>query len=56
MFKCEFVGADALVPDELRTYYTLYDVHWMKASVMEASMSITGICIHASVYIVAVKP
>ena len=23
MFKCEFVGADALVPNELKIYYTL---------------------------------
>ena len=26
MNKCEFVGADALVPNELRIYYTLFCV------------------------------
>ena len=45
MFKCEFVGANALVPNELRTYHTLFDVHWVKAYVMEVSMSISGFCI-----------
>ena len=31
IFKCEFVGADTPVPNELRIYYTLFDVHWVKA-------------------------
>ena len=31
MFKCEFVGADALVPNELIIYYALFDVYWVKA-------------------------
>ena len=40
MFKCEFVRADALVPNELRICYSLFDVYWTKAFVMEVSMSI----------------
>ena len=55
MFKCEFVGADALVPNELRIYYCLLYVYWVKAFVMEVSMSISGNCIYASVYIGTVK-
>ena len=55
ILKCEFVGADALVPNELRIYYVLFDVYWVKTFVMEASMSISGFCIYASVYIGAVK-
>ena len=55
IFKCEFVGADALAPNELRIYYTLYYVYWTKAFVMEVSMSISGVCLYASVYIGAVK-
>ena len=55
MFKCKFVGADARVPNELRIYYTLLDVNWVKAFVMEVYMSISGFCIYASVYIGAVK-
>ena len=31
MYKCEFVGTDALVPNELRIYYAHFDVHWLKA-------------------------
>ena len=55
MFKCEFAGTDALVPNELRTYYTPFDVYWVKTLVMEVSMSISGFCIYASVHIGAVK-
>ena len=55
IFKCEFVGADALVPNELRTYYTLFEVYCVKTFVMEVSMSISGFCIYASVYICAIK-
>ena len=55
IFKCEFVGADALVPNELRIYYTLFYMCWVKTFVMEVSMSISGLCIYASVYIGAVK-
>ena len=55
MFKCVFAGADALVPNELRIYYALFDVHWVKAFLMEVSMSISGFCVYASVYIGAVK-
>ena len=55
MFKCEFVGADAFVPNELRIYYTLFYVHWVKAFVMEVSMSISGFCIYAGVYIGGIK-
>ena len=55
IFKCEFVGSDALVPNELRIYYALFDVYWMKTFVMEASMSISRFCIYASVYIGSVK-
>ena len=40
IFKCEFVGADALVPNELRIYYALFYVYLVKAFVMEVSMSI----------------
>ena len=38
MFKCEFVGEDALEPNELRIYNSLYDLHWVKAFVMEVSV------------------
>ena len=55
MFKCRVVGADALVPNELRIYYALLDVCWVTAIVLEVSMSINGFCIYASVYIGAVK-
>ena len=55
IFKCEFVGADALVPIELRIYYSLFYVYWVKAFVIEVSMSISGFCIYASVCIGAVK-
>ena len=41
MFKCDFVGTDALVPNELRIYYALFYVYWVKAVVMEVSMSIS---------------
>ena len=51
IFKCEFVGANALVPNELRTYYALIDVHWMKTFVAEVSIYISGFCVYASVYI-----
>ena len=34
MFKCEFVGAGALVPIELRKYYDLFYVHLVKTFVM----------------------
>ena len=30
MFKCEFVGADELETDELRTYYALLYVYLVK--------------------------
>ena len=55
IFKCEIVRADALVPKELRIYNTLLCVYWVKAFVMEVSMSIKGVCMHAIVYIGAVK-
>ena len=55
MFKYEFVGEDAIVPSELRIYYTLFDVYLVRAFMMEVSMSISGFCIYASVYIGAVK-
>ena len=55
MSKYESVVADALVPNELRICYTLSDVHWVKAFVMEVFMSISGFCIYTSVYIGAVK-
>ena len=55
MLKCRFVLADALVPNELRIYYTPFDVYWVKAFVLEVSMSISGFCIYASVHIGAVK-
>ena len=55
MFKCEFIGADALVPNELRIYYALVGVYWVRAFVVEVSMSISGFCIYASVYIGAAK-
>ena len=42
MFKCEFVGTETLVPNELRIYNTPFDVCWVKASVLEASMSMNG--------------
>ena len=56
MVKCEFVGAYALVPDEFRIYYALFDVYIVKAFVFEVSMSISGFCLYASVYIGAVRP
>ena len=55
IFKCKFVGANALVPNELRIYYALFDVYWVKTFVMELSISISGFCMYASVYIGAVK-
>ena len=55
IFKCEIVGADALVPNELRIFYAPFYVYWVKTFVMEASMSISGFYIYASVYIGAVK-
>ena len=55
MFKCEFVGANALVRNELRIYYTLFIVYWVKCFLMEVSMSISEFCTYASVYIGAVK-
>ena len=55
IFKCEFVGANALVPNELGIYYTLFDAHLVKTFVMEVSMSISRFCIYASVYIGAVE-
>ena len=55
IFKCEFVGANALVPNEFRIYYALFDVHWVKTYVMEVSISISGFCIYVSVYIGAVE-
>ena len=42
IFKCEYVGADELVPNELRIYYALFDVYWVKAFVIEVSMYISG--------------
>ena len=48
IFKCEFVGAVALVPNELRIYYALFDVYWVRTFVVEVSMSISGFCIYAS--------
>ena len=38
IFKCEFVGVDALVPNDLRIYYALFDVYSMKTFVIEVSM------------------
>ena len=55
IFKCEFVIANALVPNELRICYTPFYVHWVKTLVAEVSMSIGGLCIYASVYIGAVE-
>ena len=55
IFKREFVLANALVPNELRIYYTPFDVYLVKTFVLEVSMSISGFCIYASVYIGAVK-
>ena len=55
MLKCEFVGVNALVPNELRIYYALFDVYWANAFVVEVSMSISGFGIYASVHIGAVK-
>ena len=55
IFKCEFVGEDALVPNELRIYYAPFNVYWVKTFVLEVSMSISGFCIYASVYIGAIK-
>ena len=55
IFKCEYVRADALVPYELRICYAILYVYLVKTFVMEASMSISGFCIYASVYIGAVK-
>ena len=40
IFKCEFVGADVPVPNELRIYYTLFYVYWAKTTVLEVSMYI----------------
>ena len=40
MFKCEFVGADALVPNELRIYYTHFDMCLVKAIVIDVSISV----------------
>ena len=54
MLKCEFVGADALVPDELRIYHALFDVHWVKAFVMEVSMSI-GVFVYMLVCILVLS-
>ena len=51
IFKCELVGVDVLVHNELRIYYALFYVYWVKVFVMEVSMSISGFCICASVYI-----
>ena len=45
MFKCEFIGADALVPNEVRIYYALFYLYWVKSFAMEISMSISGVCI-----------
>ena len=55
IFKFEFVEVNALVPKELRTYYALFDVHWVKTFVVEVSTSISGFCIYASVHIGAVE-
>ena len=55
VFRCEFVGADAHVPNELRIYYALLYVLWVKAFVLDVSMSISGFCIYASAYICVVK-
>ena len=55
IFKCENFGADALVPSELRIYYALFYVYWVKTFVLEVSMSISGFCIYASAYIGAIK-
>ena len=55
MFKCELVRAGALVPNALKIYYVLFYVYWVKALIMEVSMSISGLCTYASVYIGAVK-
>ena len=55
IFICEFVGVDALVPNELRIYYALFDVYCLKTFVIEVSMSISGFCIYASVHIGADK-
>ena len=55
MLKCEFVGANALQPIQLRIYYALFDVYWVKTFVMEVSTFISGFCIYASACIGAVK-
>ena len=55
MSKCEFDGADAPVPNGLKMYYSLFDVHLMKTFVIGVSMSISRFCVYASVYIGAVK-
>ena len=47
--------ADVPVSNELTIYYSLFDVYWVKAFVMEASMSISRCCVYASVYIGAAK-
>ena len=47
MFKCKFLGAESLVLDELRKYYSLVYVYWVKVFIMEVSMSIGGCCIYA---------
>ena len=49
MFKCEFLGADELVPNKLRIYYALFYVYWVKALELEVSMSISGFCIYTCV-------
>ena len=33
MFKCEFVGADVLVPNELRIYYLQSSVNYSKKAI-----------------------
>ena len=53
-YKCEFIGVDVLVPNELRIYCTLFYMYWVKAFAMDVSMSISGFCICASLYIGAV--
>ena len=55
IFKCEFVRANALVPNELSTYYALFYVYWVKTFVLEVSLSISEFCKYASVYIGAIK-
>ena len=55
IFKCEFIGADAFVRSELRTYHALFYVYYVKTFVLEVSMSISGFCIYAGVYFDAIK-